>query len=82
MSPAPSASNATGVEGSDTILIWYEVFAGGCATIQLRSAGHAPEMLAEVTAQASHVIGFVARRNLAQALDERSEGRLRLDPPP
>jgi hypothetical protein len=38
-------------------------------------------VLEEVTTQSTRVIGFVPRANLAQALDERSEGRLRLDPP-
>ena len=35
----------------------------------------------EVTAQAGRVIGFVSRADLARALDERSDGRLQLDPP-
>ena len=35
----------------------------------------------EVTAQAGQVIGFVTRADLARALDERSDGRLQLDPP-
>ena len=34
-----------------------------------------------MTAQAGQVIGFVPRAHLARALDERSDGRLRLDPP-
>jgi hypothetical protein len=35
----------------------------------------------DVTAQASRVIGFVPRARLARVLDERSDGRLQLDPP-
>jgi hypothetical protein len=38
-------------------------------------------VLQEVTAQAGHVIGFVSHADLATALDERSDGRLQLDPP-
>jgi hypothetical protein len=49
--------------------------------VRLRSANPAPEVIGEVTAQARLVIGFVPRAELARALDERSDGRLRLDPP-
>ncbi len=69
------------IDGTDTILTWYEVFPGGCATVRLSSRSAAPEVLEEVTAQASRVVGFDSRAHLAQVLDERSDGRLRLDPP-
>ena len=68
------------VDGTNTMMTWYEVFPGGCATTRLRSRNTAPEVRAEVIAQASRVIGFVPRADLARALDERSNGRLRLDP--
>ena len=68
-------------DGADTILTWYEVFPGGCATVQLSSRNAAPEVLEDVTAQAGEVIGFVSRADLARALDERSDGRLELNPP-
>ena len=68
-------------DGADTILTWYEVFPGGCATVQLSSRNAVPEVLADVTAQAGEVIGFVSRADLARALDERSGGRLELNPP-
>ena len=80
-SPAPVASSARPVDGTDTILTWYEVFPGGCATVRLSSRNAAPEVLEDVTAQAGQVIGFVTRADLAEALDERSDGRLQLDPP-
>jgi tRNA A-37 threonylcarbamoyl transferase component Bud32/membrane-associated phospholipid phosphatase len=67
-------------EGTDTILTRYEVFPGGCATIELSSHDAAPEVRDVVTAQASSVISFVPRADLAAALDERSDGRLQLDP--
>ena len=57
------------------------MFPGGCATVRLSSRNAAPEVLDEVTAQAGRVIGFVSRADLARALDERSDGRLQLDPP-
>jgi hypothetical protein len=68
-------------EDTDTILAWHEVFTGGCVTVHLRSNNAAPEVVQEVTAQASEVIDFVPRADLAQALEERSDGRLQLDPP-
>jgi membrane-associated phospholipid phosphatase/tRNA A-37 threonylcarbamoyl transferase component Bud32 len=67
-------------DGSDTVLTWYEVFSGGCATVQLSSQSRVPEVLDEVTAQAPEVLGFVTRAELAAVLDDRSDGRLQLDP--
>lgn len=67
--------------GTGTVLTWYEVFEGGCTTVELSSHNDAPEVLEEVTAEAGRVIGFVPRGDLARALDQRSDGRLQLDPP-
>ena len=65
---------------SDVLLIRYEVYPGGCTTIQLRSDNDATSVREEVTTQADDVIGFITRADLARALDERSNGRLELDP--
>jgi hypothetical protein len=44
-------------------------------------AGGAPEAnRAEVTASAGGVLGFTSLQTLGQALQRRSDGRLRLDP--
>jgi tRNA A-37 threonylcarbamoyl transferase component Bud32 len=59
---------------------WVEVFPGGCTTTRLRSRSPQPEVNAEVSRQAPTVIGYVTRGALAQALVDRSDGRLRLDP--
>jgi tRNA A-37 threonylcarbamoyl transferase component Bud32 len=67
--------------GTNVILAWYEVFPGGCTTVQLSSRNAAPEVRQDVIAQAGRVISFVRRADLAKALVERSHGRLRLDPP-
>ena len=56
---------------------WYIVFEGGCVTAQFGSANDVDAALAT---QASSGIGFVTRAALQQALDERSDGRLQLDP--
>jgi hypothetical protein len=70
------------VEGTDALLTWYEVFPGGCSVAKLSSRTAAPEVLEDVTAEAARVISFVSRAELARALDDRSDGRLQLDPPP
>ena len=69
------------IEGTNTILTWYEVFPGGCATVRLSSRTDAPEVVEDVTEHAGRVIGFVTRDDLARVLDVRSDGRLQLDPP-
>jgi hypothetical protein len=53
------------------------VFQGGCVTERYLAAGASPERLA---VQASTAFGFVTREALDRDLDQRSDGRLRLDP--
>jgi len=69
------------IAGTDTILTWYEVFPGGCTTAQLNSRNATPNVLDDLSAEAGRVITFVSRTALAEALDERSDGRLQLNPP-
>ena len=59
------------IEGTNTILTWYEVFPGGCATVRLSSRTDAPEVVDDVTEHAGRVIGFVTRDDLAHVLDAR-----------
>jgi tRNA A-37 threonylcarbamoyl transferase component Bud32 len=56
---------------------WYTVFPGGCITAQLDPTISADAALAN---QVSSILGFATRQTLEQALDERSDGRLHLDP--
>lgn len=60
----------------------YDVFGGGCITTRLRVRSTVPEVLSEVKAGAASVVGYASRIGLAQALEERSDGRLHLDPRP
>jgi hypothetical protein len=53
------------------------VFPGGCVTAQFHSTSDTD---AALTSQASTAVGFATRLALQQALDERSNGRLHLDP--
>jgi hypothetical protein len=54
-----------------------DVFPGGCLTTRMTApaAGRAG-----LTSEASLVLGLTTRQTLQQALDQRSEGRLHLDP--
>jgi hypothetical protein len=56
---------------------WYDRFAGGCVTSELQSA---IDVEGKFTSEASSVLGFTTRQALRQALEERSDGRLHLDP--
>jgi hypothetical protein len=55
----------------------FDVFAGGCVTTRVRApAGQGFVLATEVPL----ILGFTTRQALAQALAQRSEGRLQLDP--
>ena len=55
----------------------YDVFPGGCVTTRIRAL---PSSRAEVTGAAPGILGYTSRQALAQALEQRSRGRLHLDP--
>jgi tRNA A-37 threonylcarbamoyl transferase component Bud32/membrane-associated phospholipid phosphatase len=56
---------------------WHDRFQGGCVTSRLRSTADPDGRFAT---EAPVVLGFVPRQALRQLLDERSGGRLHLDP--
>jgi hypothetical protein len=56
----------------------FDLFPGGCVTA--RSAVPAANR-AEITSQLTTILDYTTRQALQQALDQRSGGRLRLDPP-
>jgi hypothetical protein len=55
------------------------VFPGGCVTQRFTTPGPAGPRMSDT---ASVELGFTTRQQLGQALDQRSNGRLRLDPAP
>jgi hypothetical protein len=57
----------------------FDRFPGGCVTTQ---AAVPAANRAEVTSQLATLLHYTSRQTLQQALDERSGGRLQLDPPP
>jgi tRNA A-37 threonylcarbamoyl transferase component Bud32/membrane-associated phospholipid phosphatase len=56
---------------------WYDQFPGGCVTSQLHLTS---DPNGEFAAQAPQVLGFTTRAALQEALGQRSDGRLQLDP--
>ena len=56
---------------------WYDQFPGGCVTSRLHLT---TDPNGEFAAQAPQVLGFTSRAALQQALSQRSDGRLQLDP--
>jgi hypothetical protein len=56
---------------------WYDRFPGGCVTSRLRSAADPDGRFA---AEAPAVLEYATRQALRQRLEERSGGRLHLDP--
>jgi tRNA A-37 threonylcarbamoyl transferase component Bud32 len=63
--------------GGEFAATWYDLFPGGCVTSRLRLT---TDPNGEFAAQAPQVFGFTTRQALQQALDQRSHGRLQLDP--
>ena len=49
-------------------------------TTRLQSHNSEPEVNADILRQAPEIVGNVSRDHLARALDDRSGGRLKLDP--
>jgi tRNA A-37 threonylcarbamoyl transferase component Bud32 len=56
---------------------WYDLFPGGCLTARLHPTND-PD--GEWAAHAPQVLGFITRTALREALNQRSHGRLQLDP--
>jgi hypothetical protein len=56
----------------------FDLFAGGCVTAQ---AAVPAANQAEVTSHLATIPSYTTRQALQQALDQRSGGRLRLNPP-
>jgi hypothetical protein len=56
---------------------WYDQFPGGCVTYRLQST---TDIQGTFATEAPLVLGLTTRQTLQQALDERSNGRLHLDP--
>jgi tRNA A-37 threonylcarbamoyl transferase component Bud32 len=64
-------------QGPDYSAVRFDVFPGGCVTTRVRALAASR---AEVTGAVPGILGYTSRQTLAQALEQRSDGRLHLDP--
>jgi len=78
-SPTEGVRHLQRIESStgEFIATWYDQFPGGCVTSRLHLT---TDPNGEFAAQAPQVLGFTTRAALRQALSQRSDGRLQLDP--
>jgi hypothetical protein len=77
--PGTQRYERTDQRGSGPAATWYTVFPGGCVTAQLDWTSAAD---IGFVAEARFIIDFTTRQALQQALEQRSGGRLHLDPQP
>jgi tRNA A-37 threonylcarbamoyl transferase component Bud32 len=77
--PTPGMRHYQRIEPStgEFTATWYDQFPGGCVTSRLHLTF---DPNGEFAAQAPAVLGFTTREALRRALDQRSGGRLQLDP--
>jgi tRNA A-37 threonylcarbamoyl transferase component Bud32/membrane-associated phospholipid phosphatase len=78
-SSQPETRRYMRIEGQapQTSVTVFEVFPGGCVT----TGSTAPAAYqAELSTQATALLGFTSRQTLQQLLEQRSDGRLHLDP--
>jgi hypothetical protein len=78
-SPAPGVRRYERVDQSTSAFgaTWYHRFPGGCVTYRLHSTSDAEGSFA---IELPGLLGFVTRDTLREALTQRSDGRLQLDP--
>jgi tRNA A-37 threonylcarbamoyl transferase component Bud32 len=79
-SPQPGVRRYQRIDQSTSVFAatWYERFAGGCVTYRLRSTS---DLTGSFAIELPGLMGFTSRDTLRQALNQRSAGRLELDPP-
>jgi hypothetical protein len=77
--PGAQRYERTGQGLSGRAATWYTVFSGGCVTEQLDWTSAAD---AGFATEARSILDFTTRQALQQALEQRSGGRLHLDPLP
>ena len=78
-SATPGVRHYQGIESTtgEFTATWYDQFPGGCVTSRLHLT---TDPNGEFAAQAPQVLGFTSRAALQEALSQRSDGRLQLDP--
>jgi tRNA A-37 threonylcarbamoyl transferase component Bud32/membrane-associated phospholipid phosphatase len=79
-SPVPGVRRfaARRAAGGSFSLSWYDLFPGGCVTIRLHSNSRLAAIDSGLPHQVMLILGYIPRRALRQALQQRSGGRLHL----
>jgi tRNA A-37 threonylcarbamoyl transferase component Bud32 len=77
--PGAQRYERTEQRGSGQAATWYTVFPGGCVTAELNWTSAAD---AGFAIEANSILDFTTRQALQQTLEQRSGGRLQLDPLP
>jgi hypothetical protein len=75
--PGVRHSQAMASTAGEFTATWYDQFPGGCVTSRLHLT---TDPNGEFAAQAPQVLGYTTRAALQEALSQRSDGRLQLDP--
>jgi hypothetical protein len=78
-SPQPGVTRYQRFDQSTRVFgaTWYDRFPGGCLTYRLHSAS---DLEGSFAIELPGLLGFTSRDTLRQTLDQRSNGRLQLDP--
>ena len=79
-SPVPGVRRfaARRAAGGSLPLSWYDLFPGGCVTIQLHSQSRLAAIDSGLPHQVMLILGYIPRRYLQHALQQQSGGRLHL----
>jgi hypothetical protein len=78
-SPAPGVRRYQRIDPATSVFsaTWYDRFAGGCVTYRLHSSS---DVEGSFAIELPGLLGYTSRNTLRQTLDQRSSGRLQLDP--
>jgi tRNA A-37 threonylcarbamoyl transferase component Bud32/membrane-associated phospholipid phosphatase len=78
-SPAPGVQRYQRIDPATSVFSasWYDRFPGGCVTYRLHSTR---DVEGSFAIELPGLLGFTSRDTLRQTLDQRSNGRLQLDP--
>jgi hypothetical protein len=77
--PAPGIRRLRALDGSRFAATWYDIFPGGCVTIELRPATQQAAADQGLAGQIPVIVGYLSRAALRDELAQRSGGRLQLN---
>jgi tRNA A-37 threonylcarbamoyl transferase component Bud32/membrane-associated phospholipid phosphatase len=77
--PEPGIRRLRALDGSRFAATWYDIFSGGCVTIELRPATQQLAADQGLAGQIPVIVGYLSRAALRDELAQRSRGRLQLN---